>query len=571
MKRVVVLLVIFCLAIGSIFSFSSGNLPFVESGVLIPLESDIYSKMDALFVLSGRGVPSTSRPYTVAEARNELNKVDVLSLSDEEKIIYEELYDTLFVEDKDQIALSFSLAPELYGHTNSKYNREEYWNYGYEKRSHLLSIALDNSTHGFYGHLELSMGKGMVGSDDITPNNVVTIEEWVNEQGKTWDGIGTLIEKSYGSKVNVVKEQSNYSSYFSFNLPNTHNSDINMPRRAYLNYASDFFSLGIYKSPKTWGYNKSGNFVFDSHNDYYNTLTLKTFSNRFSFEYTFMLPEAYRGGSNYYSNDKEQYRRVFAAHRVEFNLFNSLNISLSENVMYRYEGYIDLSLLNPALFYHNNVNNNQFNALAHAEIEYSFLPGFLLYGQLVIDQGSFPGFEDPTKEDQAMGYSIGLEHDRFILSGLARFSIEGIYTNPALYRPTGSSDFIINYNHLNVDDYYRYPFFTYIGYKYGGDTISVRIDANYRKDNYYLYTNFTLLFDGEFSLYDQYYSPMLKHAPSGDYDVIAIMNMGCEYKMEYFSLPIKALFDVSLVNSNKRGFDAQFTLGASVSYSLKNK
>ena len=71
MKRVVVLVVVFCLAIGSIFSFSSGNLPFVESGVLIPLESDIYSKMDALFVLSGRGVPSTSRPYTVAEARNE--------------------------------------------------------------------------------------------------------------------------------------------------------------------------------------------------------------------------------------------------------------------------------------------------------------------------------------------------------------------------------------------------------------------------------------------------------------------------------------------------------------------
>ena len=571
MKRVVVLLVIFCLVACSIFSFSSGKLPFIERGVLIPLESDIYSKMDALFVLSGRGVPSTSRPYTVAEARNELGKIDVLSLSDDEKALYDELYRTLFIEDKDRVSLSFSLAPELYGHTNDSYNREEYWNYGYEERSHLLSIALDNTTHGFYGHLELSMGKGMVGSDDITPNNVVTLEEWVKSQGKTWDGIGTLIEKDYGNKVNVVKEQSNYSSYFSFNLPDSHNSDINMPRRAYLNYAGGFFSLGVYKSPKTWGYNKSGNFIFDSHNDYYNTFTLKTFSKRFSFEYTFMLPESYRGGINYYSNDKEQYRRVFAAHRVELNLFNSLNIALSENVMYRYEGYIDLSLLNPALFYHNNVNNKQFNALAHAEFEYSIIRGLLLYGQLVIDQGSFPGFEDPNTEDQAMGYSIGLEYDRFILSGLARFSVEGIYTNPALYRPTGSSDFIINYNHLNVDDYYRYPFFSYIGYKYGGDTISICADANFRKDNYYLYSNLTLLFDGEFSLYDQYYSPMLKHAPSGNYDVITFLNIGCEYNAEYFSFPIKSFLDISLVYSNKRGFDAQFTLGASILYSLKTK
>ena len=554
-------------AISCIYSFSSGNLPFIESGVLIPLESDIYSKLDALFVLSGRGVPSTSRPYTVAEARNELDKIDVLSLSKEKKVLYDELYETLFIEDKDQIALSFSIAPELYGHTNSSYNREEYWDYGYEERSHLFSVALDNSTHVFYGHLELSMGKGMVGSDDITPSNTETLEEWVKSQNKTWNGIGTLIEKDYGNKVNVIREQSNYSSYFSLNLPSSHNSDINMPRRAYLNYANNFFSLGVYKSPKVWGYNKSGNFIYDSHNDYYNTLTLKTFSKRFNLEYTIMFPEAYRGGTNYYSSNDGS-GRLFASHRLEVNLFDSLNMALSENVMYRYNSNIDLSLLNPATFYHNNVNNKQFNALAHLEVEYSIASGLLIYGQLVIDQGSFPGFEDSTKEDQAMGYSLGLEYDCFIKSGLAKFSIESIYTNPALYRPTGSSDFIINYNHLNVDDYYRYPFFTYIGYRYGGDTISLSLDANYTKDNYYLYANFNLLFDGEFSLYDQYYSPMLKHAPSGNYDVITSLNMGCEYKTEYFSLPIKTFVDVSFINSNKRGFDAQFTIGASLFYSL---
>lgn len=555
-------------AISCIYSFSSGNLPFIESGVLIPLESDIYSKLDALFVLSGRGVPSTSRPYTVAEARNELDKIDVLSLSKEKKVLYDELYETLFIEDKDQIALSFSIAPELYGHTNSSYNREEYWDYGYEERSHLFSVALDNSTHGFYGHLELSMGKGMVSKDDVT-KSLVTLEEWVESQGKTWSGIGTLIDKSEGAKINVIGRQSNYTSYLVTNIPTTSNSDVNMPRRAYLNYASNFFSLGVYKSPKVWGYNKSGNFIYDSHNDYYNTLTLKTFSKRFNLEYTIMFPEAYRGGTNYYSSNDGS-GRLFASHRLEVNLFDSLNMALSENVMYRYNSNIDLSLLNPATFYHNNVNNKQFNALAHLEVEYSIASGLLIYGQLVIDQGSFPGFEDSTKEDQAMGYSLGLEYDCFIKSGLAKFSIEGIYNNPALYRPTGSSDFIVNYNYINDDKsggYYSYPFFTYMGYKYGGDTISVNIDANYSKDSYKLYSSFEILFDGEFSLYEEYHSPMLLKAPSGNYDVITSFNVGGEYRTELYNLPLKAYCDISLINSVHRGFDTQISFGASICYS----
>ena len=64
---------------------------------------------------------------------------------------------------------------------------------------------------------------------------------------------------------------------------------------------------------------------------------------------------------------------------------------------------------------------------------------------------------------------------------------------------------------------------------------------------------------------------MLKHAPSGNYDVITFLNIGCEYNAEYFSFPIKSFLDISLVYSNKRGFDAQFTLGASILYSLKTK
>ena len=383
-------------------------------------------------------------------------------------------------------------------------------------------------------------------------------------------GVGTQIpvDDPKADTIKVITRQANYKRDFVFNFPTTANSDCNMPRRAYLDYSADTFSLGFYKAQKSWGFNKGGNFIFDTHNDFYNYISLKTFAKKFAFEYTLMFPENYRGGVNASAKDYEDYTRVFAAHRIEFRPIDSLNISMSENVMYRFYGFPDITLLNPATFYHNNLNNNQFNAIAHVEFEYSAIKGLIIYGQFTLDQGSFPFFEDPTKEDQAMGYSLGLEYKTFVGKGVLSTSIEGIYTNPALYRPTGSSDFIINYNYLNPDDYYRYPFYTYIGYKYGGDTIAVRGDCNYRTGGLYAYSVIEVVVDGAYTMFDEYTAPLMLTAPSGDYDVITTVNLGCEYSFSWGSAPVKAFIDLTGTSYTRRGFDLQVSLGTSVSYSL---
>lgn len=572
MKKAVLIFVFALGIISTLFAFSSGRLPFVESGVLIPLESDIYAKMDALFVLLGKGVPSTTRPWTVAEARNELSILDTSSFENkhnkkEIEALYNELYEYLFVEDKNTLSLTITLSPEFYAHTNSSFDREEYWNYGYEKRKHAGMIALDNSTHGIYGHLEFSGGKGILADTDA--ENAVTIKEYVEKMGKTWCGVGTLLSSNDAS-IKVSTSQNNYSRNFALNIPSANNIDINMPRRAYLNYANSFMSIGIYKSQKSWGYNKGGNFVFDTHNDYYDTVSLKTYSKNFNFEYSFMFPEQYKGGVNGHVDSSQDIKRVFAAHRIEFRLFDCVNIVLSENTMYKFVGYFDIGQLNPAFFYHSNVNNHQFNSLALLEFEYSIIPSLLLYGSWVIDQGSFPGLEDKNSEDQAMGVSLGLEYDTIALGGVITISLEGIYTNPVLYRPTPASDFILNYNIIISKDYYRYPFFTYIGYEYGGDTISLRLDSNYRKNSLHIYSNLSIRWDGEYTLYDEYDCPLLQKAPTGDYDVITTFNVGAKCDLDFLQLfPMNAFIDITLVNSKKRGFDAQFALGMSISYSVK--
>ena len=35
---------------------------------VIPLESEVYSAIDTLYLLEGKALPSTTRPWTVAEA-----------------------------------------------------------------------------------------------------------------------------------------------------------------------------------------------------------------------------------------------------------------------------------------------------------------------------------------------------------------------------------------------------------------------------------------------------------------------------------------------------------------------
>ena len=583
MKKLLLLIftIIFTLPLFAVATTS--NLPFVEGGVLIPLDNELYWKMDALFVIAGKAVPSTSRPWTVAEARTYLSLIDPQELTAQESksnvtTLYQDLYTCLYPknnpennpEDQDTLSLTLTLAPEAYAHTNDNYNREEYWNYGYSKRSHLAIASLDNATHGLYGHLELSVGKGLVSQEDA--QSAMTIKEYTESLGKTWGGIGTLVAEEEGDNYTVITTQKAYTDKISSNLPLPSSSaDLNMPRRYYLDYANSFMSLGVYKAQKTWGYNKSGNFIFDSHNDYYHTATLKTYSKKFNFEYTLMQPEAYKGGSNYYLDDGQSTHRLFAAHRIELRLLDRLNVVLSENTMYQFAGFLDATLISPANFYHNNVNNLQFNSLAHVEFEWSVAPGWLVYGSWVIDQGSFPGFEDRTTEDQAMGYSLGAEYDTFLLGGLARFSFEALYTNPALYRPTVASDFIVNYNAtFNGDEsYFRYPFYTYLGYKYGGDTISLRLDANFRKAALYLYGTYELRFDGTFTLYDKYTQPLLLCAPSGNFDVTFTFNLGAQYQLTLFeTCPVTAFLDLTLLHSQTRGLDVQLALGASIAYTL---
>lgn len=83
-----------------------------------------------------------------------------------------------------------------------------------------------------------------------------------------------------------------------------------------------------------------------------------------------------------------------------------------------------------------------------------------------------------------------------------------------------------------------------------------------------IYSVLEVVFDGEYSMFDAYEAPIMLSAPSGDFDVIATANVGCKYTTMLGPSLVNAFIDFAGINSTKRGFDLQVSLGASISYSL---
>ena len=239
MKKIFCFLALLVSLSTMIFAFSS----YSGDGEIIPVKDDFYSYIDALFISAGNTIPSTSRPWTVSEARNELSKLNESKLNEKQKELFLMLQEALKTKDN-SISLTFTLAPEIYTHTNKAFNREEMWEYGYEDRMHLGTVALDNGTGGFQGHFELSLGQGMVSDEDTKYE--LTLKEYAESINGVWEGLGTQISEEDGKAdiIKVLSKQSIYYPYFNINIPSKTNADLNMPRRAYLDYAGQNFSIG---------------------------------------------------------------------------------------------------------------------------------------------------------------------------------------------------------------------------------------------------------------------------------------------------------------------------------------
>ena len=459
---------------------------------IYPVDDPSYKMIVDLYRLQGLALPSSSGPYCGAELSSMLDRIDITSLDTTEKGWFDKIRDIL---DEDASSNVFrgrlAINEEMYFNTNynsSFFQSRDNWVRGWANEKPFLQlISEEHVANSFYGYFDFSLG----------------VTKHLSNKREFGDGLFWSNTPFVTPGQNDVKQL-----------------DFNMPLRAFVAAGGDHWSFQIGRDRLSWGNGTTGNFIIGNHIKYHNMARVAVFDD--NFKYTFLV-SAFPHPQNYYVYNQNDTSRngvhtnglgagqsallngisMFIGHRLEWRTFwEHVGIALNEGVMYMSNANrIDLSVLNPAMLYHDNYTRSLSNSILGLEMDYTPLKGLNLYGQWVIDEAVLPGEPVPGKsadaaEPSAMGYMLGSTYTTIKGRGLLSFNLEGAYTDPYLYLRDGDvqsnggtgrnqkvGQYGINYVvavremiGAGGTEYYDEQF---LGYKYGGDAIVGNLNVRY--------------------------------------------------------------------------------------------
>jgi hypothetical protein len=436
----------------------------------IPLASPVYEEMDTLYLIAGYGTASNARPWSKSEANLILGRIDRASLQTRALALYDSIAAAISpglrfkLGDDSQFGVAFDLAFETYLHQNSAdFDIEEDWIRGAEERRPMAKLKLDFSLGDFfYTYCDLQYGKSRY-SDLDKIQSVISLYA---------NGIGAIVGPSDASALIVAEDSAVFGPAFATNvLERSYYVDFITPKRAIAAAGGANWNLSLARDKISWGNGHSGNFVVDGHGDFQDFAQFTAFSDRFKYQWLNIFLETNpSSGAN-----PDTYFKTLMAHRLEFRITRSLTFAVSEDIMYQNDVF-NLKYLNPAFIYHNLNNRSMFNAIAHAELDFSPIKGLNAYGQFVLDQARAPN-EDASQSD-AMGFLGGLEYATPIGKGFLDSSLEFALTTPLLYR-RDVVDFLM-FRKYDINGAGNILAIDYLGYQYGGDAMILQGEANWR-------------------------------------------------------------------------------------------
>ena len=582
-KKGVLILGLFLLLLSGLCGLWASEVKPVKA-IIYPLDSSIYEDMDALYALCGLARPSTNRPWSDSQARMILSKVDKTSLSG----VALGLYDVIVTEldkglrwkvgDDFQLDVGIIFGLEMYAHSNADdFTTEDDWEHGYQERKSLMRLHFDFTSGDFlYTTSDIHYKWSRADYNDTYGN-------YLADHGSNDGYIASykMDDTAYYVKKSYAFSQSFFTSFFT----NTMNFSFIWPKRAVFSLGGDRWNLSVNRDELSLGNAYFGNLLVDDHHfsDY---ARLTVFGNHFNYDWILMY-------LNTTVTDNEQHAttegRIFMIHTLQFRILDRISMTISENVMYKYNTF-DLGFLNPAFIYHNLNNRSMFNAIAYAEANWTVVPGLEVYAQYAMDQARAP--HEGDSQSDSSGFVAGLKYTCALGNGVLASYAEFAQTTPLLYR-RDIVDFVRAnryWSHGALDGSFgggHVPFFDYIGFPYGGDCRLLEVRSTYKALNHWSVSGFARLFDrGAMNLYrphndsgnnedDAYYSGK---TPSGDI-ISRNLTCGVEFKADLdklFSWPgITFEGELDWLNrwdytkatkeySNYRS-DVQLTLGLSVS------
>ena len=371
--------------------------------IIYPLESSLYEDMDMLYALCGMARPSTNRPWSDAEARMILSRVDKDSLSGVAAELYDRITGVLdeglrwkFGEDF-QLSVGIDISMEMYAHSNTEdFTTEDDWERSYNDRKSMMNFYFEfTSGDNFYTASDIHYRYKRADQDDVFEyyyGNLDSADHYVASY--------EIIESERAA--HVKKSNQFTQGFFSNVYFNTEHFSFIWPRRAVLSLGGDTWNFSISRDVLSLGNANFGNMLVDDHHfSDYARLTL--FGNYFKYDWVLMY-------LNTIVSDNEQNPpaegRIYMIHTLNFRILEKVSMTISENVMYKYRNF-DLQYLNPAFIYHNLNNRGMFNALAYLDINWTVLPGLEIYGQYALDQARAP--HEGDSQSDASGFVAGIQ------------------------------------------------------------------------------------------------------------------------------------------------------------------
>ena len=451
------------------------------NAVTYPLDSPIYADMDALYSLCGLVSPSSNRPWSDAEARMILDRIDGSSLSGVALKLYDEILSILnkglrwkFGSDF-QMDTGIEFGLEMYAHSNSEdFTTEDDWERGYQERKSLMRAHFEFTAWDyFYTTSDIHYKWSRADYNDVFGNYIA--------DGLVSDD-GYVASYKVDDSSDYVKESYAFSEpFFTSFFTNTMNFSFIWPKQAIFSLGGKTWNLSINRDRLSLGNARFGNLLVDDHHfsDY---ARLSIFSNYFKYDWVLMFLNTAVSDNEQHASDEG---RIFMIHTLQFRILDRISLTISENVMYKYKTF-ELTFFNPAFIYHNLNNRSMFNALAYAEVNASIIPGLEVYGQFALDQARAP--HEGESQSDSSGFVAGVQYTTALGNGVLTSYAEFAYTTPLLYR-RDIVDFVRAnryWSHSNTTfGGGHVPFFDYIGFPYGGDCMMLEIRSTYKSLNHW--------------------------------------------------------------------------------------
>jgi hypothetical protein len=543
MKRIVLSMLFLVLSLYGVASLNNQQ-------KIYPIDSDIYSGLEKLYLIEGHSLPSTAGPYSEAELLMMLEGVK--PTSPETEHLYDYIAEQLSVTPKilmgNEVATTFTVntAFELYAHTNSVFKDEEYWIHGFNERAKFLDLTWDLwSTDNFYIFFD-----------------------------------AVLLMNSLGNHHNNLEGNYLYKNTFVTNVPFIPpadfgaDGDFTFPYRSFGSFGSDHWNVSIGRDRFSWGPGESGNFMVGSHFIQHDFIKFTTFHNNYKYTLlsSFFPPDSTMGKDQNYEPTGFT---MFLGHRIEFSLLkDKIGLAISESVTYKSkENTLNLAAINPFTFYHNEYIRGLANSLITIELDIN--PGKYvdIYGQLAIDEIAIGEISPPDygAYPNAFGYMLGAKAAFPIQKTIiAKTSLEAAFTDPFLYLrgldgvvDSAVSGYSHGYGHDAIvknfnkpGDYKR----MFLGYEYGGDAIVLNFTSSVEQagkwsaffDAMYMWHGNKRL-DSQWSVYGKNGQNSLVSILSGEViERTLVLSLGGKYHVSYIpGLFVKARVDYVHITNMK--------------------